>query len=254
MNYVVAIVIGLVVGSFLTALQNRLGAIKWILYDRSRCTKCNHVLGVLDLFPILSFVFLRGKCRYCKKKISPIYPAIELIAVALALFSYHFFGFSWQSVVLFFCLCALLLASIEDIKAQEVDILIFVIGIALTFVWRLFMWCDTSTLYDVLIGGIVTCIFPLCLALFSKEKWMGYGDSFFAFWIGVLCGFPLGLIGIFLAFLLGSIFGIMILIREKQKEAVGIKIPFGPFIALGGVAALVYGAVILDNYLRLLGY
>lgn len=248
------IVIGLIVGSFLTALQNRLDNIKSILYDRSRCPRCKHVLAFPDLFPVLSFVLLRGKCRYCGKRISPVYPVIELTSVALALFCYYFFGATWQSVVLFLSLSALLLASVSDIKSQEVDMWIFVIGTALALIWRLSFWFDISTLYDVLLGGASAAILPFCLSAFSRERWMGYGDSFFAFWIGCLGGFPLSLVGIFLAFLIGSIFGIIILVVEKQKEAMKMKIPFGPFIAFGGPVALAYGSVILDNYLKLLGY
>ncbi len=246
--------VGLLVGSFLTAIQNRLDDLKSILYDRSRCPRCNHILGVLDLFPILSFVFLRGKCRFCKSKISPIYPIIELITVGLAVFVYYYFGESWQSMVLFFSLCAIFLASISDIKSQEVDIWIFIVGIALALAWRLSCWCDLSTLYDVMLGGATAALLPFCLSVFSREKWMGYGDSFFAFWIGVLCGFPTGLIGIFLAFLLGSIFGIIILFRYSGKTSAKMKVPFGPFIALGGIISLAYGSLILENYLRLLGY
>lgn len=248
------IVIGLITGSFLTALQNRLDNIKSILYDRSRCPKCKHVLAVWDLFPLISFIFLRGKCRYCGKRISPIYPAIELASVVLALFCYHFFGASWQSVILFFSLSVLLLASVSDIRIQEVDMWVFTVGIALALVWRFSLWCDVNTLYDTLLGGVAAAILPFCLSVFSREKWMGFGDSFFAFWIGCLGGFPLSLVGIFLAFLIGSIFGIIILVVEKQKEAMKMKIPFGPFIAFGGAVALAYGSVILDNYLKLLGY
>lgn len=252
MIYVVFI--GAVIGSFLTALQNRLDNLKSILYDRSRCPRCNHILGVLDLFPVLSFVFLRGKCRYCKERISPLYPIIELITVGLAVFVYYYFGESWQSLVLFLSLCAIFLASISDIKSQEVDICIFIVGILIALTWRFSLWCSVDTLYDVLLGGVASALLPFCLSVFSREKWMGYGDSFFAFWIGVLCGFPTGLIGIFLAFLLGSIFGIIILFRYSGKTSAKMKVPFGPFIALGGIISLVYGSVILDNYLRLLGY
>lgn len=248
------IFVGLVVGSFLTAIQNRLDNLKSILYDRSRCPRCNHILGVLDLFPVLSFVFLRGKCRYCKERISPLYPIIELITVGLAVFVYYYFSESWQSLVLFFSLCMLLLASVSDIRSQEVDVWIFIAGILIALTWRFSLWYSVDTLYDVLLGGVAAALLPFCLSLFSREKWMGYGDSFFALWIGVLCGFPIGLIGIFLAFLLGSIFGIIVLVASKKRKSIKTKIPFGPFIASGGIIALVYGSVILEKYLRFLRY
>lgn len=253
-SVIYVVIVGCVVGSFLTAIQNRLDNLKSILYDRSRCPKCNHILGVLDLFPILSFVFLRGKCRFCKSKISFLYPVIELITVGLAFFVYYYFGESWQSLVLFFSLCTIFLAAISDIKSQEVDIWIFTVGILIALAWRFSLWCSVDTLYDVLLGGASAALLPFCLSVFSREKWMGYGDSLFALWIGILCGFPTGLIGIFLAFLLGSIFGIIVLVSSKNKKAAKTKIPFGPFIALGGIIALSYGSVILENYLKLLGY
>jgi len=251
---IVTVIAGLVVGSFVTAIQNRLDNLGSVLYGRSRCPKCNHILGVFDLLPIFSFVFLRGRCRYCRTKISFLYPIIELLSVVLALFTYYFSGFYASSIFLFLSLNILLLASVYDVKDQEVDTWIFVLGIVLAVVWRFSIYFSSDTILSILLGGVAAAVLPFCLSAFSKEKWMGYGDSFFATWIGVLCGFPTSLAGIFFAFLLGSIFGIITVFVSKNRKKLKLRIPFGPFIAASGLLAMVFGNSFIEWYLKILGF
>ncbi len=249
---VIVILFGLIAGSFLTAVQNRLDHLGSILYDRSRCPKCNHVLGFWDLFPILSYLFLGGRCRWCGKKISILYPLTELITVGLALFVWYFYGLNFSTFILFAALWVLLLAVICDIKTQEVDDWVFAAAIALVVIWRGFNRSNAD-FFDLMLGGVIATILPFCLAFFSREKWMGYGDSFFAFFLGALCGFPAATVGLFAAFLLGSIFGIIVLIINGKK-GLKIRVPFGPFLAMGSLIGLIWGTQIFDAYLKILGF
>jgi len=255
MLYAASIVIGLIIGSFITALQNRLDDVWSIVYGRSKCPHCGHTLGVLDLIPVLGFVFLRGRCRYCGKKIGLHYPMIELLVAVIAVYVNYYFGFSYQSLLLFLSVCILVIACVSDIKNREVEVWLFVSGIFFAVLWRFCVYLDVFTLYDVLLGAFSAAFLPLILSVLSREKWMGYGDSFFAVWAGTLCGFPLGLVGIFLSFLFGSIFGIIILLRKRKSgKILNTKMPFGPFIFFGTLVTLVCGSVILDAYLGLFGY
>ena len=248
----VAVLIGILVGSFLTCLKNRLDNLGSILFGRSQCPKCKHKLGFLDLFPILSYLVLRGKCRYCKGKIPLEYILIELVTTAVALLVYMYFGFSLGSLALFLSLCLLIVASAVDIESREVHLYLLVTGIALAAISWIVLNFSSAGLFNLILGMVSAALIPFVFYLVSREKWMGLGDSLFALWIGALCGYPAALAGIMIAFFSGAMFGIMVLVLKKTDRA-HRAIPFGPFIAFGGIVALLYGDRIIDFYLKLLG-
>lgn len=247
------VIFGLLTGSFLTCFKNRLDDLGSILVGRSACPKCKHNLGFLDLFPVLSFVLQGGCCRYCKKRISLEYPIVEMITAIIALAIYNFFGISASSVLLYVSFCLLIVASAVDIDDQEVHQYLLIIGIAVSILYQIIQDPQVKNLL-LMAGGMLSAAFiPFVLYLVSREKWMGLGDSFFALWVGALCAYPRSLSAIMIAFISGALFGIIYLIIKKGSKK-RVSVPFGPFIAFGGVASVFFGDFLIDSYLKLLGF
>jgi len=194
-----------------------------------------------------------GKCRHCHKKISIEYPLFEITSLALTLGVYLRFGISTFSVALFLSLSCLLVASALDIESMEVELGIFIAGIVFALIW--YFGSNSLSLSSAALLGwaILLAVFlPLVFYFVSHEKWMGLGDAIFALWAAILVGFPLSGVAMFCAFVSGAIFGIIIIVTRKRDAKVGI--PFGPFIALGAIIALFWGNVILDAYLKIIGF
>lgn len=248
MIIVLEVILGLVLGSFLSVVQARIENPLAVVIGRSECTHCHHKLVWYDLIPLVSYLILKGKCHYCKKPIGLIYPLLELVSAGLAVLVFTAFGFTAQSALLLISLGFLLIASLIDIEHQEVHLWLFVAGIVLGLTW--FLLKSDFGFQNLIFAVVTSSIIPLALFAVSREKWMGLGDVVFAFWIGVLVGYPQSLVAIFLAFLAGSIFGIIILLKRSGNH----RISFGPFLAGGGVIALLFGSQILSWYLRLLGF
>jgi len=251
MYLVLVVIFALLWGSFLTVIKNRTRSAGSILFGRSQCPHCHHRLGAFDLIPILNFILLLGRCRYCHKKISPTYPIIEIFSLFIALIIFYKVGVSARGAVLFLSFSLLLLASVQDVEEKEVEIWYFVAGIimALTFAFwgNLTKSTALNTLYAILTAGIS----PFLIYLVSREKWMGLGDSFFALWIGIIVGFPVSVFSVFLAYFIGALFGIILL--ATRKGGLKTQVPFGPYLAISGLIAFVIGENVVDWYLKLVG-
>ncbi|MCX6809937.1 MAG: prepilin peptidase [Candidatus Berkelbacteria bacterium] len=246
------IIFGLIFGSFLSVDKNRLEDPKSIIIGRSQCPKCHHKLGFWVLIPLFSFLFLRGRCRYCAKKISWQYPIFEIISAILALAVYLKFGLSFSSFVLFLSLSALLVACWLDAENQEVELPVLIVGIILALIWYFLRSTGLTHLISLLYAISAAVVIPFLLYLISREKWMGLGDSFFAAWIAILSGFPAAVVSVFSAFMLGAIFGIIKMSISSQKRSKS-QIAFGPFLAIGGMIGLFWGEKIINLYLKIFG-
>lgn len=251
MDYFFLIILGLCWGSFLTAVAFRIDDLKSLFVGRSRCPKCKHRLGFFDLIPILSFVFLSGCCRYCKKKISIFYPLTELVTALILVAVYLYFGLSIPGLAIFLSLSLIVVASLNDIFEQEVNLWLFISGIILALIFRFWGNFNLETLINLSLSIAVCAVLPLLFALISREKWMGYGDIFFAIWVGSFVLFPQAALSVFAAFFLGALFGIIILaVQGRKKEN---RIPFGPFLTVGGLLGLFLSAAVA-SYLQVLGF
>jgi leader peptidase (prepilin peptidase)/N-methyltransferase len=248
---ILVIVLGLCWGSFLTVVAYRIDDLRSVILSRSQCPHCKKQLKPTDMVPVFSFVLLGGRCRFCKKNISFIYPITEIVSAVFFVLIYLRFGLTFQSLFLLLSLSALVVACVNDILSKEVGLQIFIFGIIFALVFR--FWGDLNFLrFQNLIFSALSCIaLPLIFALISRERWMGYGDVLFALWIGSLVSYPSSILSVFIAFLGGALFGIIELsIWGKKKEN---KIPFGPFLALGGITGLFFGASLMTVYLEVLG-
>jgi leader peptidase (prepilin peptidase)/N-methyltransferase len=252
--YFWTVLFGLIIGSFLNVVILRDTNRKSILNDRSRCPHCNHVLAWYDLFPVLSYVALGGKCRYCKTGISWQYPAVEISMAVLAVFSV-WYGFiqngSWWLTAGLLVIMALLLAiSVIDIRTQEVPleycVAIAIIGAATMIFCHQLSW--QQSLVGGLIGiGLIGAVI-IVWKLITRENGMGVGDIWILGAIGFVVGFPQTLVTFMAAIFLGAIIG-SLSIMQSGKGGLKTAIPFGPFLSLGMVIALLWGPSIVNWYI-----
>jgi leader peptidase (prepilin peptidase)/N-methyltransferase len=265
-------VFGLIFGSFVNALvwrlheqeslRNKKGAKAKrrrnelsILKGRSMCPTCNHELSPMDLVPVVSWVWLRGKCRYCKAAI-PDSPVIELLTGLLFAGSYAAWPYGTHHVGLFKFICwmAVLVAfvalAVYDLRWFLLpDRIVFpltvlvIVQVLVTTLWT----HDLQTLWNSLLGGVV--IFGLFWILYqvSKGAWIGGGDVKLALALGLLAGSPFrALVVIFFASLVGTFASIPQLL--KGKEGFTKRIPFGPSLILATVVVVLYGSRISTWY------
>ncbi len=255
---------GAIVGSFLNVVILRLPEEK-TLTGRSACVFCHHALGVLELFPLLSFLGLRGKCRHCHKKISPRYFIIELITgllfagLWLVMAPTEIFG-----LLLFVrnCFVAAVLLSVFVIDLEHfliLDSIVFpasavalVFNVILTLVGGSSLFSTSGLLVSGLVGGLLGFLPFWLIWYFSNGRWMGFGDVKLGLFLGLVLGFTQVFVGYFIAVLLGGAISIFLLMFTKKT--LKSQIPFGTFLSFGALLALVYGDRLLNWYMAFLGF
>jgi len=243
--YFFVFLLGWEIGSFLNCVIYRLQTRESFLSGRSYCPHCKHILSWQDLIPIFSFLILKGKCRYCKKKISLQYPLVELATgiLFIGVFRITFPNFL-LSTFYFLISSFLIIIFVYDLKHYIIsDKIIYpVIGIALFY--NIF---SIKTLINYLFWAVLAAVFFLVIFLISRGKWLGFGDIKLAFFMGLFLGFPNVLVALFFAFFIGAIIGIgLILVGKKTLKS---EVPFGPFLVTGTFIALFFGNQIINWYL-----
>uniref|UniRef100_A0A7C4R535 Prepilin peptidase n=1 Tax=candidate division CPR3 bacterium TaxID=2268181 RepID=A0A7C4R535_UNCC3 len=259
-------IFGIIIGSFLSVVIGRLETGEPITFGRSQCPKCKKNIKYYDLVPLLSFVFLKGRCRDCQKKISLFYPFIELVTGILfvALFWRFWSGYFDSDFVLFFIIHLFILSSwvvvffydwfytiIPDKVVLPAILITFIIGV-LNLILKpingidIFIY-NNNSIVPFILGIVIGGGFFLSLVLISREKWMGWGDVKLGLLLGLVLGFPNILMALFFAFIIGSIYSLF-MIGAKKKKIKDI-IPFGPFMVMGGIITLFLGKWIWLWYL-----
>ena len=234
-------IIGLLIGSFLNVVINRLPEGESIVFPPSHCPECESELSVWDLFPVLSFIFLRGQCRYCEAKISLQYPLVELITASSALLLYFNFGLSLEFLIYAYLTALLIVVSLIDYKERIIPNKITYPNIIIALVLSIFS--GHISLLASIAGLLLPGGFLLLLAILYKGG-MGMGDVKLMAMVGSFIGANYALIAIFLASFLGSAIGIgLIVVSDKDMKS---AIPFGPFLALGSFATIFWGEQIIN--------
>lgn len=242
-------VLSLMIGSFLNVVALRIPNGESIVSPPSHCTSCGHRLGILDLVPVLSYVALRGRCRYCGDRVSPVYAIFEGLTFICAFILYFHFGLTAEFGIGFFLTCVLITVTITDLKYMRIPDKIVLPCMVVMFVIRVFF--HPLPFYQYFLGYILGGLLLLLIALVSRGG-MGGGDIKLYAFIGLAVGYKLVLIGFFLSCLIGAMIG-LILIRVgiyKRKE----PIPFAPYILLGNFVAYVWGMAIWHSYLELFSH
>ena len=278
--------LGTVLGSFVKVLADRSLSNK-SFWGRSYCPRCQHKLAWYDLFPIFSYILLKGKCRYCHKKIGIEYVVVEvvmgiLIGYQFSIFNFQFSIFLLELITKTFFITILAVLFLTDLKKMLIpDRIILpsiVIGIILglitivTKISYLYFYLSSSPIGQKLLppyseyfqrhawqiaepfflslaSGAAIAGFFYSLIIITRGKGMGGGDVKLGAFFGVMLGFPQAFFSLVLAFLTGAIFSIGLILAGKKHF--GQTIPFGPFLVLGSLIMLFWGNQIVDWYLNL---
>ncbi|MCK5412900.1 MAG: prepilin peptidase [Candidatus Pacebacteria bacterium] len=250
---IIIFIFGLLIGSFLNVVIFRLETEEKIVNDRSRCPNCKHILSWKDLFPVLSYVFLKGKCRYCQKKISIQYPLVELMTASffVLIFSYFFSVtekyFVANIIFYFFVISVFIVISVYDLRHYIIPDKVIYTAIIITALFNFIFF--NSIFFNHLFSAIVAFGFFLTIIILTKGQGMGGGDAKLGFLMGLILGWPLVFLAIFFASVSGSIVGMALIIGKKKK--IKSMIPFGPFLIFGTVLSIFYGEEIVRWYFDL---
>lgn len=258
-------IFGLVFGSFLTCAAMRIAEGEDFIHGRSRCISCGHELGAADLIPVISWLLLRGRCRYCRNRISAAYPLSEILFALLVIGIYIKHGVSVESardVVLAGCLFVL---SVVDIKCFEIPDGCLVIALAAWMISAPFMGYDLKTIASYVFSGlgcgIVMLGFSLLVDKATKKESLGGGDIKLFALLGLYLGMAHSYFMVLVSCIIGLIFaGVKsffppdIYKENHLEEDTGIPpgaFPFGPSISLAGYVMLLSGDKITQWYLNL---
>ena len=244
MNIILVAILGLVVGSFLNAVVYRLHVKVSFMRGRSYCPSCKHDLGAKDLVPLFSYLFLKGKCRYCSKKISWQYPLVEFFTMVSFLTLYWQFGLSIDFFVYIIYTIFLIIIFVYDLKYYLILDKVSVPAIIVAFLLSFFVLEIefVSLLISALIGGG----FFLLQFVISKGKWIGGGDIRLGVIMGFMLGYPVILAALFIAYILGSVIGVVLIAGKKKKWK--SQVPFGTFLSIATYIAFIVGEYVVEYY------
>lgn len=240
------IILALFIGSFLNVVALRVPLKQSIVKPGSRCPNCQHSLGWLDLVPVLSYIVSRGRCRYCQARVSPLYLLGEMTTLFLFLLVPIKIGLTWEMLVAYPLMMLLVVVLISDLQYKIIPDRIIYPGIILFFLLRVFI--HPLPLWDHVIGALVGGGLLLLIAIVSRGG-MGGGDIKLFFLLGIVLGWQLTLLTLFIAVLLGTIIGGLLMIRGRVRR--GEPMAFGPYIVLAAVVTYFWGQEILEIYLSL---
>ncbi len=242
-------ILGLAVGSFINVLIDRNSTDESIIFGKSHCDNCKKNIAWYDLIPVLSFIFLFGKCRYCKSRLSLYYPTVELSTGILFVATFYFLPstsyFLLSILYSLFIVASLISIFFIDLKYGIIPDKIVYPAIAVSFLYLLYAM--PYTLYSHLLSALGAFVFFLILFLVTRGRGMGVGDIKLAFLMGLILGFPEIVVALYLAFLTGAVAGVILILWRKKKLR-GSTIPFGPFLVLGTILSLFYS----DFFIKLL--
>jgi prepilin signal peptidase PulO-like enzyme (type II secretory pathway) len=234
----------LLISSFLNVVALRLPKGQSIAYPPSHCVHCEHRLSALDLIPVLSYLFLKGKCRYCRTHISFVYPLGELLTTTLLLLAYLKIDLNKELLIALPLVAMLCTITISDLLYQVIPNKVNLFGFLYFLVIHFFYspMPFITYLWGIAAGGGL-----LLLIAFVSRGGMGGGDIKLMAVIGIAIGWKLTLLALFLASLIGGGIGVALLLLKlvTRKEPV----PFGPFLALGTLIAYFWGDNMIHAYI-----
>lgn len=250
-----AFLFGLILGSFLNVVIYRLPRGQSIVKPRSHCPQCGRFIPGYDNIPVLSFLWLRGRCRVCKKRISVQYPVVEIVTSVLSLMIYWKFGGGLPYLFYFLFLAAPLVAiTFIDLEHKIIPDVLTLPGIGLGFLSALLLTGGPLTdsvlksFWGFLAGGGALFLVSWTYEKLRHQEGIGGGDIKLAAMLGAFFGWKGAFLVLFFSSLLGSIAGLLLitLFRKGLKFAV----PYGPFLAMGALLYLFCGEEIVRRYLE----
>ncbi|WP_069998223.1 prepilin peptidase [Cellulosilyticum sp. I15G10I2] len=257
MTILFILLFGMIIGSFLNVCIYRIPKETSIVFPGSHCTNCNHSLGYMDLIPVISFLILKGKCRYCGHKIASRYMLIELLTGVLFGIVYLKFGLSIETIMYAVFAAVLVTLTMIDIDHMllPTKIIMFGVGVGIVFrvmqavIYQDMMLVGSAVLAAGLGYGLFGMLFYGAKLLLKKEG-LGFGDVRLMGMLGLYLSVNLLFFTMFIASLLASFYGIVLFYRKKASE----PFPFGPFLNIAALLALFYGDRIIGWYLGFIGF
>lgn len=250
-----ALIVGMLVGSFLNVCICRMPKGESVVTPPSHCPNCNYRIRWYDNIPLVSYLLLlRGRCRGCGMRISIQYPLVELLNGLLTLALFLRFGPTLLFLALFLFCSALVVITFIDIEHQIIPDEISLSGIVAGFVFSFFLpghsWLDS--LLGILLGGGSLLLVAYAYQWLTGKEGMGGGDIKLLAMMGAFLGWKAIPFIIFASSMIGSVVGIgMMLVQKKDSR---LAIPFGPYLAFGAVLYIFYGSRIIQWYLNLGGF
>jgi leader peptidase (prepilin peptidase)/N-methyltransferase len=244
----VVIVLGLVSGSFLNVCIYRIPKGQSVAFPGSACPRCGTRLKAADLIPVISFLLLKGRCRYCAAPISWRYPLVEALTALLMWLTYRVYGMTFLWAYYSFVISVLVVVSFIDIDCQEIPnglvLALMAAGLigSVAGVGRGFL----GGLYGLLAGGGPLFIVAIVSSLMLKKEGMGGGDIKLMAAIGWCLGWRLTVVALILSIYIGGIISLLLLGFKIKSR--GDYIPYGPFIAISTVISVLWGERVIDWY------
>lgn len=251
---IISFVLGSVFGSFYNVCIYRIPENLSVCNPPSHCYNCNTRLKPIDLVPILSWLFIGGKCRYCKNSISPRYALIEFLTGVLFTLVYLKFGYRVITVYYMIFISLLIIITFIDIDHYIIPDKLILIGVIVSLVANgLGFGID---FFDGLRGALFTggsmFIVIWIIEFFIKREVMGGGDIKLYTMVGLFLGSKLSLLTILFSIYIGAFYGIFIILYNKiRNKNYNSMIPFGPFISIASIVLLFYGNQIIKFYINI---
>ena len=266
--------LGLLVGSFLNVVIHRLPKMmenEWrnqcaelhgdapvedepfsLIRPRSRCPSCGHPISALENIPILSWLWLRGKCSDCQAPISPRYPIVEAVTGLCSAAAAAYFGYGWMLLGALLLIWSLIALTFIDADTQLLPDSITLPLLWMGLCFNLFgVFADlSSAVLGAMVGYLSLWSVYWAFKLFTGKEGMGYGDFKLLAALGAWLGWQMLPLIILLSSLVGAAVGIVLIILARQGRHV--PIPFGPYLAAAGLIALIWGKDLTQMYLRLI--
>ena len=246
-------IFGLCIGSFLNVCIYRLPASKSIVHPRSMCSNCGTLIAAYDNIPVLSYLWLKGRCRHCQIKISLRYPIVELLGGLLALGTFLKFGLTLEALIYYLFCAALLIVTFIDIDHRIIPNVITLPGIPICFAASFALPTITykEALLGILIGGGSLFLVAWIYSLITKKEGMGGGDIKLLAMMGAIVGWQGVLFTIFVASLVGTLAGLAVILQSRN--GMKMAVPFGPFLSIGSITYIFFGTPLIAWYFNLLG-
>lgn len=258
-------ILGLIIGSFLNALIWRMHT-RESMMTRSACPICRRQLAWFENIPVFSYLFLRGKCRHCHKRISIQYPLVELVTGVLFVLAYNampttFLNFMPSDLLklmrLFFVISVMITVFIYDLRWYLIlDRVTATAAIVLIFFNLALLYLNGQSVMDISWSHAVYA-FAVSAGFFaaqyygSRGKWIGFGDVKLGVVMALALGWPNALVAIAVAYILGAFIGVGLILSGNKR--MGSELPFGTFLAIATVIGLLWGGQVSGWYFKLIG-
>ncbi len=240
--------LGMLVASFLNVCIDRLPGGQSLLFPASRCPSCHHRLAIRDLIPVFSYLQLRGRCRYCRTPIPRRVLWVEIGTGVLFAYLFWLYGLSIELAVVAFFSSLFIVLMVIDLEHGLILNKVVYPAMAVALLTSAFLSQSEivpNIKYSAIGGGIGLALF--LLIVFISRGGMGWGDIKMAALIGLITGFPLIFVALFLAVVLGGLAAVILLLLKIKKRKEGI--PFAPFLSIAAIVTLLWGGSILNWYL-----